>query len=98
MKAIVPLQDCQLLIARGAGDARSQLVGREARLNTPKAGRFNGRKGTITSVMVGANDELLVLVMVTRLTPPIGDYLNSDVATRCYWPLGSVELTGLVEL
>lgn len=76
--------------------AQALLVGCEARLISTAAGKFIGRTGAITSVAPSSKGGIAALVMVHRIhpTPADGPYLNSEPATRSYWPLHDILLTG----
>lgn len=84
-------------VIKASEEASSRLVGAEVRLNTPRAGKYNQRKGCIQAVMPDAKDGLRVLVMVFKnglhITPR-DRFLNSEPATRQYWPLNCVLFTG----
>jgi hypothetical protein len=80
--------------------ARLDLIGLEARINTPAAGRYNGRLGCITEVIPDGEYGLRALVMVFYKGQNVAirhgskSYLNSDSQTRTYWPLEQIILTG----
>jgi len=73
--------------------ASNILIGCEARLNTKAAHIFNGRTGYIEGVMPDAKHGLTVLVMLESKRRK-GGVLNSRPATRTYWPLVDVVITG----
>lgn len=84
-------------VIKATEEASSRLVGAEVRLNTTRAGKYNQRKGRIEAVMPDAKDGLRVLVMVFKKGLHIHQrdrFLNSDTATRTYWPLNCVLFTG----
>lgn len=96
MKSAIPR--CEKMIREAVVRARQELVGKEAVLNTIRAGKYNQRNGVITSV-IAQDDKLLALVMVWRKplivhARPTDHYLNSDRQTRTYWPLDCLKLTG----
>ncbi len=76
--------------------ARTELVRKEARLKTIRAGAFNGRVGRIDGVMADSNNGLMVLVMIYRhnrhSTQSCGQLLNGKPVTRQYWPLDCIEV------
>ena len=84
-------------ITKATAEASERLVGAEVRLNTIRAGKYNQRKGRIEGVMPDAKDGLRVLVMVFKKglhLAPRDRFLNSEPATRQYWPLNCVLFTG----
>lgn len=80
-------------IARAVTEAQIELVGREAILNRrwPSSGKWFGRAGIITAVMP-CDTGISALLMI--LSADGKRYLNSAPATRTYWPLADLKLTG----
>lgn len=91
---------CNNMIRTAVSRARTELVGMEAVLRSPAAGKYRARHGAITDVTADG-DGLRACVMVWRASAlrPVGPetrniYLNGDAATRSYWKLEDLLLTG----
>ena len=85
-------QDCELIKAC-VKRIEKLLVGKKAKLNTIRAGSYNGREGEITSVMADSDHGITALVMIFKENYKKNDnfpHLNSRALTRQYWPLDQI--------
>lgn len=95
--SLIPLNET---LFSASSEATDLLVGLEARLNTNRAGKYNGRLGCIVDVIPDRFNGFLALVMVfyadqrSATGPNSSAFLNGDSQTRSYWKISEIDLTG----